>query len=70
MAVLILLDFCRVVTHGYSVTDGDKRIAVTPSSQIKITCSKKEKNWVQTIVDMKTGKVLHGYVRSTRSPKG
>lgn len=56
--------------HGYSVADWDKRVAIAPDSPIKIIYSKKEKNWVQTTIDMKTGKKLHEYVRGTGAPKG
>lgn len=60
----------RVVMHGYSVADWDKRIAIAPDSPINITYSRKDKNWVQTTTDVKSGKKLHEYVRGTGATKG
>lgn len=60
----------RVVMHGYSVADWDKRIAIAPDSPINITYSRKDKNWVQTTTDVKSGKKLHEYVRGTGAAKG
>jgi len=56
--------------HGYTVADWDKRLPIAPDSKIKIIYSKKGSKWVQTTVDMKTGKQLHAYERGTGSPKG
>lgn len=67
---MLQTDENSVVMHGYSVADWDKRIATAPDAPINITYSRKEKNWVQTTTDMKTGKKLHEYVRGTGAPKG
>jgi hypothetical protein len=56
--------------HGYSVADWDKRLAIAPDAQIQIIYSKKGATWVQTTIEMKTGKKLHEYVRGGGSPKG
>ncbi|KAE9966197.1 hypothetical protein EG328_011435 [Venturia inaequalis] len=59
-----------VVMHGYSVADWDKRIAIAYDSPINITYSRRDKNWVQTTTDKKSGKKLHEYVRGTGAAKG
>lgn len=56
--------------HGYSVADWDKRLAIAPDSPINITYSRKDKSWVQTTTDVKSGKQLNEYVRGKGTPKG
>ena len=59
-----------VVMHGYTKADWDKRVSIAPDSQIKIIYSKRGGSWVQTTIDMKSGKKLHEYVRGSGAAKG
>jgi hypothetical protein len=59
-----------VVMHGYSVADWDKRVPIAADAKIKIIYSKKGAKWVQTTIDMKTGRKLHEYERGSGAAKG
>lgn len=56
--------------HGYSFADWDKRVPIAQDAQIKIIYEKKDSKWIQTTIDMKTGKKLHEYSRGTGAGKG